>query len=301
MPKLPGARVVVNAANAEVVESSGTTSRVATSRWRARVTVVRRSSTRSISRAERAEALVDALVAALDLADVVDGALALGAQRGEQHRHAGADVRRFDACRRAAATGPTTSARCGSQSTMRAPMPIELVDEEQARLEHLLVDEDRALALRRRDERDRHGVGRERRPRLILELRHVAAEVALNHHLLLCRDDEIVAVDRGRRCRGARSPCSVERRCSTPASLDADLGARDRGEPDERADLDVVGADRDACAPPSGRPPWIVSVFVPMPSMLAPSATRKCAEVLHVRLAGGVAQDRRARRRRPRR
>src|SRR5204863_1514921 len=45
-------------------------------------------------RAELAEALVDSLVAALDLADVVDGALALGAQRGKQHRHAGSTVGR---------------------------------------------------------------------------------------------------------------------------------------------------------------------------------------------------------------
>ena len=53
-------------------------------------------------------------------------------------------------------------------------------------------------ALRRRDERDRHRVGRERRPRLILELGHVPAEVALDDLLLLGRDDEVGAVDRAR-------------------------------------------------------------------------------------------------------
>ena len=71
----------------------------------------------------------------------------------------------------------------------------QLVDEEEARLEHLLVDEDHALALRRGHERDRHRVRRERRPRLILELRHVPAEIALDHHLLLGGDDEILALD----------------------------------------------------------------------------------------------------------
>src|SRR5919112_5838036 len=47
--------------------------------------------------AERAQALVDALVPAVDLADVVDLGLALRAQRRDQHRHARPDVRRGDA------------------------------------------------------------------------------------------------------------------------------------------------------------------------------------------------------------
>src|SRR5207247_723190 len=43
-------------------------------------------------RAERAQALVDALVAAVDLADVPDRRGSLGAEAGDQHRHARADV-----------------------------------------------------------------------------------------------------------------------------------------------------------------------------------------------------------------
>ena len=49
------------------------------------------------ARAEVAQALVDALVAAVDLADVADLRAPVGAQRGDQHRHAGADVGRLDA------------------------------------------------------------------------------------------------------------------------------------------------------------------------------------------------------------
>src|SRR3954454_21149442 len=45
--------------------------------------------------AELAKALVDALVAAVDLADVADLGTALGAQRRDQHRHAGPDVGRL--------------------------------------------------------------------------------------------------------------------------------------------------------------------------------------------------------------
>src|ERR1700688_2644764 len=40
-------------------------------------------------RAEGAQALIDPLVPAVDLPHVADLALALGAERGDQHRHAG--------------------------------------------------------------------------------------------------------------------------------------------------------------------------------------------------------------------
>src|SRR5262245_64433068 len=42
---------------------------------------------------ERTEALVDPLVALVDLVDRPDRRLALGAQAGKKHRHPGADVR----------------------------------------------------------------------------------------------------------------------------------------------------------------------------------------------------------------
>jgi hypothetical protein len=45
------------------------------------------------ARAQIAQALVDALVATVDLPDIADLAATFGAQRREQHRHAGADVR----------------------------------------------------------------------------------------------------------------------------------------------------------------------------------------------------------------
>ena len=47
--------------------------------------------------AKRVEAFVDAFVAAFDLLGVVDGPGAFGAERGQQHRHAGADIGAFDA------------------------------------------------------------------------------------------------------------------------------------------------------------------------------------------------------------
>src|SRR5215471_18350471 len=46
--------------------------------------------------AEVAQALIDALVSAIDVANVADLGHAVGGQRRDQHRHAGADVRGID-------------------------------------------------------------------------------------------------------------------------------------------------------------------------------------------------------------
>ena len=48
--------------------------------------------------------------------------------------------------------------------------------------------------------------------------------------------------------------------------------------------------------PPMVCPPWIVTVLVPIPSIFAPNVQRKC-EILHVRLTGRIAKDRRSSRR----
>ena len=48
------------------------------------------------------------------------------------------------------------------------------------------------------DDGNRHDVGRERRPGLILELGHVTAEVRLNLTRLLRWHDQIVALDPAR-------------------------------------------------------------------------------------------------------
>src|SRR5439155_1665574 len=84
--------------------------------------------------------LVDALVAALDLADVVDRGLPLGGERRQQHRHAGADVGTFD---------HTTAQRRrpGDDGAVRIAQhdagahADELVHEEQPRLEQLLENQ----------------------------------------------------------------------------------------------------------------------------------------------------------------
>src|SRR3954454_16592037 len=83
------------------------------------------------------QALVDALVAAVDLPDVADLRTPLGAQRGEQDRHPGTDVRGLDALTAQAAGAVDDRAVRVAQGDVGAHQD-ELVDEEHARLEHPL-------------------------------------------------------------------------------------------------------------------------------------------------------------------
>jgi hypothetical protein len=46
--------------------------------------------------------------------------------------------------------------------------------------------------------------------------------------------------------------------------------------------------------PESGAPPWMVMVLVPMPSIVGAHGGQEPRQVLHMRLRGAVAQDRRA-------
>ena len=175
-------------------------------------------SPRSITAPSAVEPLVDPLVAALDLADVVDGAGALGARarRGASPSRRGCPGSR--PCRRAARDGPATTARCGSHSTMRAPIPMSLSTKNSrdsnifsnSRImpSHCVAVTSAMLI----------SVGRERRPRTVLELRDVAAQVG--------------------RGRAAPAPRRPMRRSPSSARLDAEpLEAEQRGP-------QVVGAAR---------------------------------------------------------
>src|SRR5688572_33464641 len=71
----------------------------------------------------------------------------------------------------------------------------QLVDEEQSRLEHLLVHHDESVALSGCHDGDRHGVRGECRPRLVLELRYMVAHVRLNLEGLLRWNYQILAID----------------------------------------------------------------------------------------------------------
>ncbi len=152
------------------------------------------------------------------------------------------------------------------------------------------MHEDEPVALRRRHDRDGHEVGGERRPRLILELRHVAAEVAPDLARLLGGDDQVGTV------LAALDAQTLEPEAGRPQMLDAGVldaqfGVRDRGEADERADLDVVGADPvrgGAEVLRAGDRQAVGADAV----HLGADRGEEPGQVLHVRLARRVAEDR---------
>jgi hypothetical protein len=163
----------------------------------------------------------------------------------------------------------------------------ELVDEEQAALEHLLEDQDRPLRLRGDGDGDRGQVGWERRPRAVLDLRDLAAEVVLDLELLARGDGHrrVVQLDADAE--------ALEVREDRPDVLggyvlDGHVPAGDRGEADEAGDLDVLGADAPLAAVEGLD---AVDAEDVRADAVDPRAERleEAAEILDVRLARGVA------------
>src|SRR4026209_1938844 len=127
-PKVPASRVVVKARIPQPSKSPMTSLGTSTTL----LSTVVNSSDR---RAEGVEPLIDALVAALDLADVVDEARTIRAECGPQHSHSGAHVGGFEEGatkpRGAVYQRPVRVAKDDTSAHRR-----KLVDEEHARLEH---------------------------------------------------------------------------------------------------------------------------------------------------------------------
>ena len=166
----------------------------------------------------------------------------------------------------------------------------ELVDEEQPALEHLLEDEHGPARLGRGDDGDRRQVGRERRPDAALDLRDLVAEVVDDMELLPGRDadgrlphvqldpelakggddgDEVVGLD----------------------VLDRDLAARRGGQRGEARDLDVLRADPVRAALQLLDTVDAKDVRAD-PLDLRAERDEEVAQVLDVRLAGRVTDDR---------
>ena len=166
----------------------------------------------------------------------------------------------------------------------------QLVHEEQPRLEQLLEHEQQAFALRGDDDRDRHQIRRERGPGPILQFRHVPAQVRADAALLVGVDDEPGAIE-------ARPDAEPLERHQCGAQIigahavDRDGAVRHGREPEERADLDVVGADREGRRT-ERRAPLDRERIAADPVDPAAQADQIASQILHVRLAGGIAEDR---------
>src|SRR6188508_3338131 len=118
------------------------------------------------------------------------------------------------------------------------------------------------------------------------------AEIRLDRALLNRRNDEIGAVDLA----GNSEPSEAHEGRTQVLDArvgDADLGLGDRGQPDERADLDVVGADpvRGSTEASSSIDRELVG---PDPVNLRAERHEEMTQVLDVGLARRVAKNRRA-------
>ena len=238
--------------------------------------------------AEGVEAAVDVAVAAVDLLDVLYGAGALGAHGRDEQRHAGADVGRRHA--RGAQGYAAVVAYDGgavrvAEDDLRTHVD-ELVDEEEAALEHLLVYEHGTLCLRRHHEEYRQQVGREAGPRGVGDGHYGAVDEALDGVVLLLGNVYVVAAlleaysEAGELCR-------YDAEVVVRDILYRKLRLRHGGHADEAAHLDHVGQQ---------------GVFgaVELPHALygeqvrgyardtGAHAVEHAAELLHVGFAGGV-------------
>src|SRR6266550_3096479 len=241
--------------------------------------------------AECNESLVHSLVTALDLADVVDDALSFGAERGDEKSHARADVGRIEGRATQCRWSRNKSAMRVAQDNLRTHRD-QFVDEEQSRLEHLLMHHDQAFALCRCNDRDGHRIRRERRPRLIFELGNVIAQVRLNFPALLSRHDEIIAI---LDTFDAESSETHSRRAKVLDSggFDSQLGARGRRESDERSNLDVIRSDRVVNFFAPERTSTFDDEVVRADAFDASAHRRKeMGEILHVRLTRCFAKTR---------
>src|SRR6266508_2697918 len=241
------------------------------------------------ARAEGAQALVDPLIAPVDLGDVADDRLALGGQGGQQQRHPGADVRRRQPLP-VEPGRPVHHGPVGVADDDAGAHPHQLVHEEQPVLEHLLEDQHRAPGLRGHRDRDRGEVGRECRPGSVVDLGDGRAQVVLDDHALVGRQPQRRALQ----LPGDPEAGEADRdraHVVLDHALHDQLAAGGGGQPDEARHLDVVRADgvlaaAEALDPGDGEPVGAD------PADAGPERAEEPAQVLHVGLAGGVADDR---------
>ena len=165
----------------------------------------------------------------------------------------------------------------------------ELVDEEQPVLEHLLEDQDGAPRLRRDRQRDRRQVGREPGPGAVLDLRDLGAQVVADHELLPGRDAHGRPLDLVADAEPLEAGPDRDEVLGLDV-LDHELPVGDGAEADEARDLDVVGADPPLTAVQALDAADAQHVRAD-PLDVGAERAQEPAEILHVRLAGGVRDD----------
>ena len=120
----------------------------------------------------------------------------------------------------------------------------------------------------------------------------MAAEIVADLHGLACGHHEVVAFDAADDAEPLKThPDRAQMLDAGPR--DAQRRTRHRGEPDQRADLDMVGLDRITGAAQRRRAMDDDGVGADALD-LGPERHQEVGEVLHMRLGGGIAQIRRA-------
>ena len=144
--------------------------------------------------AQGPQPFVDLFIAAVDHVDVVYAAFPFGAQGGDQQGNAGSYVGAGDffasQLRRAYDDRPV-----GIAQHDPGAHAYEAVDEEQPRLEHFFVYEDRALALGGHRQEKAQYIRRHAGPDGTLKFRYHIPEARVYLHLLLGRNEDVGAFD----------------------------------------------------------------------------------------------------------
>ena len=228
------------------------------------------------------------LVAAVDLLDVVDAALPVGAEGCDEERHTGAYVGRghADAAQLVFAVEADDGGAVGVAEDDLGAHVDEFVDEEEAALEHLLVDEDAALGLGGHDEGDADEVGGEAGPRGVGHGHDASVHEALNLVVLLGGDVEVVAFLPHLDAEAAEHLWD-EAEVLHLGVLDGEVALGHGGHADEGAHLDHVGQQAVFAA--------VQLLHAADGEQVAPHAAdagahavEHLAELVDVRFAGGV-------------
>ena len=145
--------------------------------------------------AEGIETLVDVFVAAVDLVDVVDAGGAFGTHGSDEQGDAGADVGagHVGMTQLVLVIDADNGGAVGIAEDNLCAHVDELIDEEETRLEHLLMDEHHATGLGGCDKQDGEEVGREAGPGGVGDGHDGPVDERVNLIVIVGGDIEVVA------------------------------------------------------------------------------------------------------------
>lgn len=218
----------------------------------------------------------------------MDGAFAGGGEGGDEEGLAGADVGgdHVDAAELVAVVEAYDDGAVGvAEHDLRAHV-YELVHEEEAALKHLLVDEDCPFSLRGYDEHDAEQVGREAGPGMVIDREYRAVNKSLDLIMVLRRDADVVAINLHLDAEAAEGLWD-DAELRHAGVTDGDVGAGHGGEADEGANFNHVREHAVLCAMQRGDALNGDAIGADAVDAAA-HGIEQVAELLHVRLAGGI-------------